>query len=445
MIRRLFCTLIFIFIIFSSKNSFSEIKTLYLHIEEPGQKALNICIIPPIFLGKNYQSTNNTQQLIRHFFYVIRNNIHFLPFLKYIPINDVIGGNQFKGVTIKDIDFRKFVISKVDLLITIGWHLLENGNIRIEIRAFDVYTPSMIVGRGYILNNINQVYEAANKFCGLLMKRLTGKDGFFTSKIAFVKREKDGSKNIYISTPQGYMQTKITDLKGIIMSPSWSYDGNFIIFTYISNMKHKLLLWCRDGRLREILVPGNTIISPTFDPNGNIVLSSDVNGNLDIYLLDNNFKIKDKLIHSWAIDISPDFDNSGKKMVYVSSRYANPNIFLYDFDKKITKRISYIGNYNTNPDISGNGKYVIYSTLTEKGHRIVLCDLDTLEEKIITTGPGNDEHPCWGPDDYFIAFLSNRRGKYKIYITTKDGTSPVLVDTGEEEVGSIAWSKKIEQ
>lgn len=442
--RKFVFVAILILILYPIKNIYGEIKTLYLHIDEPGQNALNITISPPLFLGANDTQSPEAKQIVEHFYRVLKNNLNFLPFLRSISIDEVIGGAQVKGVTFNSIDFKRFVLSKVDILITIGWDLLKNGNIKIEVRAFDVYSPFMMVGRGYVLNGIDQVYDAANKFCSLFMKKLTGKDGFFTSKIAFVKKDGNNTKNIYISTPQGYGLTKITELDGIIMSPSWSYDGNFIIFTYISNRKHKLLIWSRDGKLREILVPGNTIISPTFHPNGNIVLSSDINGNLDIYSLDNNFKIKEKLVQSWAIDISPDFDNTGKKMVYVSSIYANPNIFLYDFEKKITKRISYIGNYNTNPDISGNGKYVIYSTLTEKGHRIVICSLDTLEEKIITNGPGNDENPTWGPDDYFIAFTSNRSGQYKIYITSKEGTPPVLVNTGDGEIGSIAWSKKFE-
>ncbi len=53
----------------------------------------------------------------------------------------------------------------------------------------------------------------------------------------------------------------------------------------------------------------------------------------------------------------------------------------------------------------------------------------------------NDEHPVFGPDGYFIAFTSNRTGIYKIYITTKDATLPRVVNTGNGEATSVAWSK----
>ncbi|WP_461833552.1 hypothetical protein [Desulfothermus sp.] len=424
-----------------SNMGYSQKNILHLNILEPGQPQLNITLIPPIFLGTQKNYDNSTKELVDKFYQIFLNNLSYLPFLNLINPDALIGGEKINGVTLRNIDFGKFALNKIDLLITIGWKIIEKQNIKIEVRTFDVYTPSLYLGKGYIINKQVHTYLAANKFCGLFMKKLTGRSGFFQSKIAFVKRLKNGSKNLFISTPQGYLQKQITFLKGIVLSPAWSWDGKKLAFTYLSNNQHKLLIWSADGTIKNVFIPGNTIISPSFTPNGEIVVSSDMKGNPDIYLLDEKFKVKKALVSSWAIDISPSFDKKGDKMAYVSSIYGNPNIFLYDFKNKKTIRVSYLGKYNTNPCISSNGKYIVYSTLTDKGHRIVLTDLKTLEEKIITNGPGNDEHPVFGPDDYFIAFTSNRYGTYKIYITTKDGNHPRVVNTGEGEATSVAWSK----
>ncbi|GAB6162285.1 Tol-Pal system beta propeller repeat protein TolB [Desulfothermus naphthae] len=432
-------TLLFVFFLHYNIG-FSKKNILHLNILEPGQPQLNITVIPPIFLEPKEDYDNSTKELVNKFYHIFLNNLSYLPFLNLINPDELVGGKKINGVTLRDIDFKKFALNKIDFLITIGWKIIEKQNIKIEVRTFDVYTPSLYLGRGYIINKVVHTYLAANKFCAGFMKKLTGKSGFFQSKIAFVKRLKDGSKNLFISTPQGYLPKQVTFLKNIVLSPAWSWDGKKLVFTYLSNNQHKLLLWS-EGHIKNIFIPGNTIISPNFTPKGEIVVSSDMKGNPDIYLLDEKFKIKKALISSWAIDISPSFDKRGDRMAYVSSIYGNPNIFLYDFKNKKTVRVSYIGKYNTNPCISSNGKYIVYSTLTEKGHRIVLANLKTFEEKIITNGPGNDEHPVFGPDNYFIAFTSNRSGIYKIYITTKDGTKPMLVNTGDGEATSVAWSK----
>ncbi|MCA1744028.1 MAG: TolB family protein, partial [Desulfonatronovibrio sp.] len=72
-------------------------------------------------------------------------------------------------------------------------------------------------------------------------------------------------------------------------------------------------------------------------------------------------------------------------------------------------------------------------------HRIFLADLETGREKQISFGPGNDEDPNFAPDSYFIAFSSNRSGKYELYLTTRNGDSPVMIPTGPGHATAPAW------
>ncbi len=436
----------FIFILLSfvglGRLSFAQETILHLNIYGPGSKELNLFVAPPQPITDYYTNASISPPFVRDLFTALVNNFSFLPFINLVQGKEILGGSHLKGIRLVDIDFNRFQMSKIDLLLSFGWGMLPNGKLKIELRIFDVFSRSLFVGRGYLINEPEHVYLAANRFCGDFMKRLTGKRGFFSSMLAFVKKAPDGTKNLFICTPQGYLLKQITKIKGICLSPSWSWDSKKIVFTLLSKETHALLLWNREkGTIKRIFVPGNTIISPVFTPLGNIVVSLDIAGNPDIFLLDKNFRIKTTLVKSWAIDISPSFDKTGEKMAFVSSRLGNPNIFLMDLKTHAIKRLSYMGTYNTSPNISPDGRYVVYSTMTPQGHRIVLCDVNTLKEKIISSGPGSDETPVWGPDGYFIAFCSSRTGKYRIYITTRDGTKPVLVDTGPGDATSVAWSK----
>jgi TolB protein len=49
--------------------------------------------------------------------------------------------------------------------------------------------------------------------------------------------------------------------------------------------------------------------------------------------------------------------------------------------------------------------------------------------------------PSFAPDSYFIAFASNRSGKYKVYLTTRHGGTPKMVDTGSHDASFPAWGK----
>ncbi len=433
---------VFIIIFLFTKVSYAQQEVLHLNIYGPGKRQLNLFVASPLFLQGASKEGVSPPPLVKDLVMALKNNFSFLPFINLIKQKEIVGGAGIKGVRVSQVDLQRFRLSKVDLLLTLGWDVLPNGKLRIELRMIDVFSATLFVGRGYLINRAEHVYLAANRFCADFMKKLTGKKGFFSSMLVFVKRTGNGNKNLFIVTPQGYLLKQITKIDGLCLSPSWSWDSKRIVFTLLSRDTHALLLWNReDGSIKRIFVPGNTIISPVFTPGGNIVVSLDIAGNPDIFLLDKHFKIKKTLVKSWAIDISPSFDKSGTKMVFVSSRLGNPNIFLLDLKTNSIKRLSYMGTYNTSPNISPDGRYVVYSTMTPAGHRIVLCDTRTLKEKIISSGPGSDETPVWGPDGYFIAFCSSRTGAYKIYITTRYGDRAHMVNTGKGDATSVAWSK----
>jgi TolB protein len=414
--------------------------TLHIDIYGPGQKEVNVFVATPRPLASGANNQTSTPQSVLTLNELLINNFGFLPFLEQVANDDILGKNDCEGIISSDIDFKRFKLSQVDLLVTCGWKIKDGNRPHVELRVFDVFTQKLLLGRGYLIPKEEQMYRVANRFCAGLMDTLTGKSGFFTSEIAFVKKSHQ-NKEIFISTPQGYERRQLTSFQEICLSPAWSWDASSLAFTYVNKDKHELVLWNRaTKKLQHIYLPGNTIISPAFRPGNSLAISVDPNGNPDIYLLDSKWHLDRHIIQNWAIDISPDFDRTGKNMVFVSSRLGNPHIFLNDMDTEEVSRISYEGTYNTNPSISPNGRYVAYSRLTDTGHRIIVYDRKKDVEQQITFGPGDDEDPAWCPDSYFLAFASSRSGAYQLYVTTRQGEFLRKIPTGSGVAKSPAWS-----
>lgn len=415
-------------------------EALHIDIYGPGQPQLNLHLAASLPLD-DLESAQDAPSFVRELQAKMRDNLKYLPFLRQVAREEILLESDFlQGVKGEDIDFEPLRLSRVDMLLTLGWRQEGQGAVRVELRLFDVFSRELLVGRGYVLSEQRQIPDAGNRFSAEVMQELTGHSGFFRSQLAFVRKLKQ-SKEIYTSTPQGDNLFRVSDFNQICLSPAWSWDGEQLAFTLVGEDKHELAVWDRQTRdIDRILLPANTIISPTFSPKGDLVVSADPEGNPDIFMLDNQGRLSKKLAQSWAIDISPDFDQSGEKMVFVSSRLGNPHIFLMDLKKNQTRRISYEGTYNTNPSISPDGRFVAYSRQTPQGHRIIMHDLQNSTEKQLTHGPGNDEEPAWGPDSFFLAFSSDRSGEYKLYLTTRHADQPRIIPTGPGQTTFPAWN-----
>ncbi|SDN21221.1 TolB protein [Desulfonauticus submarinus] len=432
--RKNFIFYLFCFYLFIFNNVYA--KSLKISIYGPAQHKVNIFVADPVILNKSGVISNEIAKLKLSFI----SKLKLFPFLNIVKKENVLDKGKIQYIDLPKLDLKKFFLSQVDILITIGINFKENTLGRVELRAFDVFQRKMFLGQAFELENSQQIELVVRQFSAALLKQFIGKDAFFKNPIVFVSKSKNSS-SIYQVFADGFGLKRLFEVKGIAVSPCWSFDGRKIVFSVIQDRRHKLGVFDLDTqKINYKKLPGNTCISPVFTPFGDIAVSLDLNGNPDIYLLDKNFKIKKTLVEHWGIDISPFFDKQGDKMVFTSSRLGNPHIFLWQKNGEEIKRITYDGKYNTSAVISPDGRLVVFSRLTPTGHRIFVYDLLYDIEKQITFGPGNDEEPFVSLDGYFVVFVSNRDGKYKLYYTTINGDGPYLIPTKGIEVFSPAWS-----
>ncbi|GFK92427.1 Protein TolB [Fundidesulfovibrio magnetotacticus] len=406
--------------------------TLAIEIQGPGQARMNIVQSKPFGDGNLPSDAQYLNELIRK-------NLAFMPFLKIMSDSDILGGATLSGPKADQIDFKPFTLAKVDLVVTSVWKP-GKGLGDVELRAYEVFSQKMLLGKAYAGVTRDQLPEVADRFCMELMALLTGQGSIFKSKLAFVKPSGKG-KDIWMVGAMGRELAQVTrygDL-GMAISPAWSWDGGRICFTLIGSTSHYLGIWS-GGKANVFTLPSSTVISPHFMPNGTVAVALNIRHNTDIYTLDSSYKqTASTLVADSSIDVSPSFDQSGNLMAFVSDRLGNPNVFVKDLASGSVRRASKAG-YNTNPAMSPDGKYVAYSKQAGGGHRIFVYELATDTEKQCSFGPGSDENPTFAPDSFFIAFSSSRAGGKKLYLTTRNGDGAVQIPTGEGDAIMPAFS-----
>ncbi|RQD58818.1 MAG: hypothetical protein D5R98_07905 [Desulfonatronovibrio sp. MSAO_Bac4] len=411
-------------------------ESLKIDIFGPGQDRINIFVTQPRPLENTAIQDSQYPLEIQS---LLRKNLNLLPFLREVAEGEILGGPEVQGVRGTDIDFRKFNLSRVDMIITIGIDQSQGLPGSVELRAFEVFGQRMVLGKAYTLHASDQLPQMVRRFCAELMEYLTGQGGFYHAKLAFEKKQGD-IKEIWTVTPLGHDLEQITNIGAIALSPDWSKDSKKVAFTLLKDNQHSLGVWNREtGETDVHNLPGNTVIAPAFAPNGRLSVSIDPMGRPDIYWLTEDFRMDRAIMEHWAIDVSASFDSQGKKMAFASGRLGNPHIFVLDLETNRVQRVTYEGRYNTNPSICPEGRYIAFTRQTPDGHRIFLADLETGRERQISFGPGNDEDPSFAPDSYFIAFSSSRGGKYDLYLTTRNGDRPVMIPTGPGHATAPAW------
>jgi len=408
---------------------------LTVDIHGPGQRMVNIILLPP----KGLDGQPVPEAAAKAFAELVSNDLGYIPFLKLVPVSDLLGGDPSHGVTSRDIDFKPFQLARVDLCLTTGW----NGQY-LEARVYETFSGRRVVGKAY-RDVADKLPLVADRFCSAFLEALTGKKGFFDSPIAFVKQI-GRTKEIYTVLPQGRGLKQITELGGFNLSPAWSANGDQLAFTHIGKARHELCIY--DNRTQKIRRYakglGDTVISPVYGPEDVLYASLNLNGTTNIYELSRTFSVGKRLAGSPYIDVSPSFDRTGSKMAFTSGRAGNPHIYLLDMKTGRVQRVTTTGKYNTHPCLSPDGRYVAYTHQTSDGHRIYLHDLTTGREKQLTFGPGNDEYPAFGPDGYFVAFASSRTGQYQLYLSTRHGDTPHKISTGKGAAFAPAWDTSLQ-
>jgi len=106
------------------------------------------------------------------------------------------------------------------------------------------------------------------------------------------------------------------------------------------------------------------------------------------------------------------------------------------------RRISFEGTYNDGAAWSPEGDLLAYTSRRDGQFQIAVTNVVTLETRVITSGPGENQSPTFAPDGRKIAFTSRRDGKSQIYDMDLDGGNVRQLTTeGNNDLAD--WSRSV--
>jgi TolB protein len=406
----------------------------YISITNPSFNKTPIAV--PVFKAAGGQS--NELALAVRGADLLEDMLDFTGYFTIVDRNKFLFDPQRDGVAPTEINYNNWTVIGAELLVT-GVVTTFDGLIEVDLRLMDTYKAGMLLGKKY-KGTANDYRDMIKRFCNEIVLLLTGKEGIFNSRIAFLSTG-TGNKEIYICEFDGFAPRQLTRNNDITLFPAWSSDGNWMAYTSYKNKRPDLFIRDLKGT-RETAVSKNGInTTPAWVP-GTLELAAtfSFSGDQEIYLLTKEGKIIKNLTNSKGIDSSPTFSPDGRQMAFVSKRSGTPQVFIMEMNSGISKRLTYSGQYNTQPSWSPAGDKIAYTAMEGGATNIMVINADGSGQTQLTNGGGYNESPTWSPDGSLIAFSSTKEGPSRIFVMTARGTDAKRLLSMPGEQTNPKWS-----
>jgi len=284
------------------------------------------------------------------------------------------------------------------------------GNIKVDFRLWDVVVGNQAAGLSFTSQPANW-RRLAHIIADAIYKRVTGEEGYFDTRIAFVAESGPGNarvKRIAIMDQDGANSRFITDGRTIAITPRFSPTLQEIVYMAYAEDRSppRVYLQNVDSGRRELLgnFPGMSF-APRFSPDGTkVVMSISENGQSDIYEMDVRGRALRRLTNTPAIDTSPCYSNDGAQIVFNSDRGGSQQLYVMSAGGGGERRISFgEGRYAT-PVWSPRGDWIAFTKITAGAFGIGVMRADGGGERMLASG-FLVEGPTWAPNGRVLAFF----------------------------------------
>lgn len=427
--------LIAIGILLSPANAPADIQ--YIDLTNPFLRKIPIAI--PQFRASTPAPAES--QLVASISDRVSDMLEFTGYFKILDRASFLYDPKKNGITREKINFPNWTTIGSELLIT-GSVTVTAGEMALELRLFDTFKGTLLVGKRY-LGAVGDQRAMARRFCSEVIQILTGHPGMFDSRLAFVSTG-TGHKEIYLCDFDGANVTRLTHKGSITSFPDWSADGRHLAFTSFANGSSQIFIHDLKSGLENIAHFKGVQIAPVWSPHRfELAASLSMAGDQEIYLLTGGGKMIKRITNSPGIDVEASWSPDGKKLAFVSNRAGSPQIFIQDLDNGQVSRLTFQGQYNTQPNWSPKGDKIAYSSMEEGQINIYVTDIEGNNPIRLTHNQGDNEAPAWTPDGSLIAFSSTREGRSRIYIMTAFGTDQRRLLDLPGEQSHPKWSPNI--
>jgi len=320
----------------------------------------------------------------------------------------------------------------------------SDGRITIACYLYDLKERREMARRGFAVSP-SEWRRAAHRCADSFYARVTGRPGYFDTRIAYVAETGPRSarvKRIAVMDHDGSGHHYLTVGEVTVLSPRFSPDGERIAYVGFSGgVPHVRIVDIDGSNDRPLAGTQAMSFAPRFSPDGRfVVFSMASGGNTDIYVASADGGYPQRLTTAPGVDTGPDFSPDGARIVFESDRSGSPQLYVMNADGSGERRISFSGGAYSSPAWSPDGTTIAFSRSAGGNTQIGVMSPAGSDERLLTTG-WQDEAPSWAPSSRMLVFQRTQQGSgiARLYTVSLSGGEPTQLATPQPG-SDPAWS-----
>jgi len=343
-----------------------------------------------------------------------------------------------------EVDFDDWSMINVEALV-VGEVTQTGANAySLQFQLFDVYGRQQLVGYRMPASR-GTMRQAAHRLADMIYERLTGIQGVFATRVAYVTVEGAADDRLYslvVADADGENEQTIMESTSPIMSPAWSPDSRQIAYvSFEDNVSSIFVQTLRTGnRLKVSSRPGING-APAFSPDGRklVITLGGADGNPDIHVLDIASRELTRLTTNRAIDTEGSWSPDGEFIYFTSDRSGGPQVYRVPSSGGTPERVTFEGSYNARPRLSPKGDKLAMVHLDRGNYRIAVMDLGSSDVLVLSAGR-QDESPSFAPNGDTLIYATRESRNGVLETVSVDGLVRQQLSSGSADVREPVWS-----
>ncbi|MDZ4201620.1 MAG: Tol-Pal system beta propeller repeat protein TolB [Gallionella sp.] len=296
----------------------------------------------------------------------------------------------------------------------------SDGRIEARFRLLDVVKQVELEGQAVSANQ-GQLRAIGHRIADLIYEKLTGDKGVFSSRIAYVNRQKQRF-SLLVADSDGYNEQAILTQNEPIMSPAWSPDGSHLAYVSFETGHAVVFVQSLFTNQRKVVADfRGSNSAPAWSPDGKqlaVVLSRD--GSSQIHLVRPDGSGLRRITFSGVIDTEPNFSPDGQYLLFASDRGGSVQIYRMPVEGGAAQRLTFGEGNNFSPRHSPDGKSFVFAHRNGGKFYIATQDFQSGQMEILTEG-GWEKKPSFAPNGKLVLFASEARGRGILATVSSDG------------------------